>query len=95
MDETLSVRNNGEEIGRLFKVADCFYYVCINDSWIPFQSVNKLYQSNVLFGVFSTRVPNNRPEVLEYYKLTEYNQWELLKKTKGILPTDNISCYLI
>ena len=52
----------------------------------------KVYESGVLFPVFSSRLPDPKrrdiQKILEKYGLTEYDAYELLKKNGGRLPID-------
>ena len=46
-----------------------------------------------LFAVFGARLPDKRrpeiKEILETYGMTEYDEFELLKRSGAKLPTDN------
>jgi HipA-like protein len=61
---------------------------------LSFPDENKRYESDNLFVVFSTRLPGkNRQdikEILREYGLKEYNDFELLKATKGKIMGDNL-----
>ncbi len=61
---------------------------------ISFPEVNKTYTNESMFAVFKSRLPDkkrkNINEILEKYELSEYDDFELLKKTKGKLPIDTI-----
>lgn len=52
----------------------------------------KKYVSEVLFPVFSCRLPDRKrrdiKKILEKYKLNEYDEFSLLKKTRAKLPID-------
>jgi len=52
----------------------------------------KIYESDTLFAAFSSRLPNPKRRgmdtILEKYGLTEYDGYELLKKSTGRLPFD-------
>ena len=63
---------------------------------LPFTDVNKIYESDTLFSMFKIRVPNidnyNEEDIealLEEVGLDEFDEFEFLKKTKGILMTDH------
>ena len=60
---------------------------------VSFPTVSATYENLELFPVFATRVPDKRrPEIkkiLETYNMTEYDEFELLKRSKGKLPTDD------
>jgi hypothetical protein len=59
---------------------------------IPFPIVNATYENTHLFPVFSSRLPDEkRPEIkliLDTYGMTEYDEFELLKRSGAKLPTD-------
>lgn len=61
---------------------------------LPFNNIEEKYSSDVLFPAFRTRIPDKRRKdiknILARYGLTEYNEYELLKKSGGKLPIDNI-----
>ena len=60
---------------------------------IAFPQINAVYDNPKLFATFATRLPEStRPEIkeiLETYGMTEYDAFELLKRSGGKLPTDN------
>ena len=60
---------------------------------IAFPQLNATYNNPQLFAVFTARVPDKRrPEIqkiLETYGMTEYDEFELLKRTKGKVQTDD------
>lgn len=60
----------------------------------PFEDVDKVYENDKLFPIFSSRVPSkNRKDIniiLNTYGLKEYDEFELLRTSGGKLPTDNI-----
>lgn len=60
---------------------------------VSFPTINATYENLELFPVFAARVPDRRrPEIkkiLETYNMTEYDEFELLKRSKGKLPTDD------
>lgn len=60
---------------------------------IPFPE-RKKYKSNILFPVFSSRLPDrkreNINEILEKYNMTEYDPYLLLKNSGAKLPIDNL-----
>ena len=63
----------------------------------PFIDRNRIYLSHSLFEVFSARLPSPRridiAEILSKYGLQEYDQFDLLSKSHGILPIDNLEFY--
>ena len=63
---------------------------------IPFSDPNKIYESDTLFPIFRIRVPNisnfdeeELEDLLLEVGLEEFDEFEFLKKTKGILATDH------
>lgn len=61
---------------------------------VAFQDFNKEYANKSLFPAFATRLPDKRrtdiKEILENYNLTQYDAFELLKRTEGRLPIDTL-----
>lgn len=64
-------------------------------SALPFSDINRIYESDILFPIFSTRVPNisnfsseDLEDLLAELEMEEFDEFEFLKKTKGKLPTD-------
>lgn len=59
-----------------------------------FENPYKAYSSDALFPVFASRVPpRNRigiERILDKYGLDEYDEFELLRASGGVLPTDNL-----
>jgi len=65
---------------------------------LEFNDENKIYSSQELFTMFKVRIfepekytDEQMKEYLNKYGLEEYDEFEILKKTKGILMTDNFS----
>ena len=60
---------------------------------IPFPEIDKLYYCPHLFAVFGARLPTkNRPEIdkiLKEYGMSEYDEFELLKRSGAKLPIDS------
>lgn len=60
---------------------------------IAFPQLNALYDNPKLFATFAARLPEpTRPEIKEIlgtYGMTEYDAFELLKRSGAKLPTDN------
>ena len=60
---------------------------------VAFPQINATYENPHLFAVFGARLPDKRrPEIdkiLEEYGMTEYDEFELLKRSGAKLPTDN------
>lgn len=91
-------------VAELYKENGKFYFKYILDNikeaekdgftlLISFPSVNAVYENPQLFAVFSARLPDStRPEIkeiLDTYDMTEYDEFELLKRSGAKLPTDN------
>jgi len=57
-----------------------------------FPDSKKAYHSKCLFPAFSSRLPDKRrsdmKEILSSYKMDSYDEFELLKRSGGKLPTD-------
>ncbi len=65
---------------------------------IPFNNENKIYESKKLFSIFQVMLPDvnklfeeELKELLKEYNLDTYDEFELLKATKGNLRVDNFS----
>lgn len=60
---------------------------------ISFPNENNIYTSNRLFASFSSRLPDKRrpdiEKILKTYNMTDYDEFELLKRSGAKLPTDN------
>lgn len=95
---------NKYKVAELYKENGKFYFKYILENvkeaqkygfelLISFPQINAIYENPELFAVFSTRLPEpTRPEIkeiLETYKMTEYDEFELLKRSGAKLPTDN------
>lgn len=63
------------------------------DYIVGFNDIKKEYISKSLFPVLKSRIPpknrHNINKVLEELKLDEYNELEILKRTRGKCVTDN------
>lgn len=61
--------------------------------FICFNNFKETYYSDVLFPVFSSRLPDHRrrgiERILKRYGLDKYDAYELLKRSGAKLPTDN------
>lgn len=61
---------------------------------ISFEDIHKTYTSDVLFSVFSSRLPDKKrkdmQEILQKYNLEEYDEYRLLKRSGAKLPIDNL-----
>lgn len=68
----------------------------ISKAIIPFSDFNKIYESDNIFSIFKIRLPNierysseELQELLSDLDMDEFDEFEYLKKTNGILATDN------
>lgn len=92
------------KVAELYKENDKFYFKYILENvkeaekdgftlLIAFPQINALYDNPQLFAVFSSRLPEaTRPdinEILTTYGMTEYDEFELLKRSGAKLPIDN------
>lgn len=61
---------------------------------VAFPDITETYSSDELFPVFTCRLPDRRrsdiKEVLKKYGMESYDAYELLSRTEGKLPTDNL-----
>ncbi len=68
-----------------------------NYGWTKFDMFpeEKVYESEVLFPVFASRLPDRKrrdiDKILEKYGLTEFDEFELLRKSEARLPIDTYS----
>lgn len=62
--------------------------------FVAFPDQDKVYENSELFPAFSSRLPDRRrkdiDDILNSYKLEDYDAYELLRKSGGKLPTDTI-----
>lgn len=70
----------------------------IEDGFAPllcFPDLNKQYEDEKLFSVFSSRLPDrkrkNINDILKKYELEDYDEYELLKRSGARLPIDNLA----
>ena len=63
---------------------------------LPFDDVNRIYESKLLFPLFRVRVPDienyddeSINDLLAEYDMEEYDEFEFLRRTKGISMTDS------
>ena len=68
----------------------------ISEIILPFSDYERIYESDEIFAIFKIRLPKleryNKEELEELLKdldMTEYDDFEYLRKTKGMLETDN------
>ena len=61
---------------------------------IAFSDINRTYISDKLFLTFSSRLPDKRrkdiDKILKRYSMSQYDEYELLKRSRGKLPIDNL-----
>ena len=68
-----------------------------NNGWSKFDVFpeEKVYESDVLFPVFASRLPDRKrrdiEKILEKYELSSFDEFELLRKSEGRLPIDTYS----
>lgn len=67
----------------------------ISSAILPFSDYDKIYESDEIFAIFKIRLPRldkllpeELEELLKDLDMTEYDEFEYLRKTKGILITD-------
>ena len=63
---------------------------------LPFTDYDKIYESNEIFAIFKIRLPKienfsdeELKDLLDDLDMTEFDDFEYLRKTNGILMTDN------
>lgn len=68
----------------------------ISKQMLPFSDFDKIYESDEIFAIFKIRLPkiekfsNEELKILlEDLEIKEYDEFEYLRKTNGILMTDN------
>ena len=68
----------------------------ISEIILPFSDYDKIYESNEIFAIFKIRLPKlenyeteELEELLKDLDMKEYDDFEYLRKTKGMLETDN------
>ncbi len=68
----------------------------ISKQMLPFSDFDKIYESDEIFAIFKIRLPKiekfSSEELrilLEDLEMKEYDEFEYLRKTNGILVTDN------
>ena len=95
---------NKYKVAMLYKENGAYYFKYILENvkeaqnngfelLVAFPQINATYENPHLFAVFSARLPDKkRPEIekiLKEYNMTEYDEFELLKRSGAKLPTDN------
>ncbi len=97
------IKNNKYLLGNLYKKEE-FYYFEINENGLKqalrhgcfgigkINILEKVSKSKELFDFFKNRIPQkdspNIEDFLEKINLTQYDEFEILKKTKARLLTD-------
>ena len=68
----------------------------ISEIILPFSDYDKIYESDEIFAIFKIRLPKlekytdeELEELLKDLDMQEYDDFEYLRKTKGMLETDN------
>ncbi|MCI9020648.1 MAG: DNA-binding protein [Eubacterium sp.] len=90
-------------VGQLTKNSHYEFRYChevktaIDDGFVPllcFPDLNKQYEDEKLFSVFSSRLPDkkrkNINDILKKYELEDYDEYALLKRSGARLPIDNL-----
>lgn len=92
------------KVAKLYKENETFYFKYILENvkeaqkdgfelLVAFPQINATYENPHLFAVFGARLPDKRrpeiKEILATYGMTEYDEFELLKRSGAKLPTDN------
>ena len=94
---------NKYKVAMLYKENETYYFKYILENvkeaqkdgfelLVAFPQINATYENPRLFAVFGARLPDKRrPEIeqiLTEYGMTEYEEFELLKRSGAKLPTD-------
>lgn len=68
----------------------------ISEIILPFSDYERIYESDEIFAIFKIRLPKlekyseeELEELLKDLDMKEYDDFEYLRKTKGMLETDN------
>ncbi len=68
----------------------------ISRAILPFSDLDRIYESNQIFSIFKIRLPKiekfseeEKAELLASLNMEEYDEFEYLKRTKGIIMTDH------
>lgn len=68
----------------------------ISEIVLPFSDYERIYESDEIFAIFKIRLPKlekyseeELEELLKDLDMKEYDDFEYLRKTKGMLETDN------
>ncbi len=61
---------------------------------IGFENINEIYKSDILFPVFSSRLPDKKRRgietILSKYNMEKYDEYKLLKRSGARLPIDSL-----
>ena len=61
---------------------------------IPFDDIDKVYKSDILFSAFTSRLPDRKRrdigKILQKYGLEAYDEYKLLKSSGAKLPIDHL-----
>ena len=78
-----------------FKKPTAIQEKVISEALLPFYDLDKIYESDEIFAIFKVRLPKietysqeEMKELLEDLEMDEYDEFEYLRKTKGMLVTD-------
>lgn len=97
--------NKQFRIGKLYKENEKFYYEYIKENverakksgfseLIAFPDIDKKYECDTLFASFSARLPDKRrndiKEILDTWKMEQYDEFELLKRSGAKVNTDTL-----
>lgn len=95
---------NKYKVAMLYKENEKYYFKYILENvkeaqkngfelLVAFPQINATYENPHLFAVFGARLPDKRrpeiKEILNTYDMTEYDEFELLKRSGAKLPTDS------
>lgn len=91
-------------VGKLYKKENQYYFEYVTKNideaknkgftlLVSFPDEKKVYKKNHLFATFSSRLPDKRrpdiTKILETYQMSNYDEFELLKRSGAKLPIDN------
>lgn len=68
----------------------------ISKAMLPFEEFDQIYESDTIFAIFRIRLPkiekyskDELDEMLKDLDMKEYDEFEYLEKTKGVIISDN------
>ena len=92
------IEGNSYRLGKLYKTDKYYFDIdreelkkATHKGCFGIGEINILednHSSDTLFEFFKNRIPENSPEVLEFFGLDEYDEMEILKYTRAELNTD-------